>query len=365
MKKIALAGPSITQKEVDYVTDACLNGWYETYDKHIRLLEEKFAEMVRAKHAIACYCGTHALHLATLALGLKPGDEVICTDQSYVATAQAVSYVGATCVFVDIDQDTLCIDPKHIEEAITDKTKAIMVVHFAGMAADMDAIVEIARKYNLRVIEDACQMVGGSYKGHPVGTIGDIGCFSFQGSKIAVGGEGGMFVTNDDSLYERAYHYGTFCRNDMIDYLWSDDVGYNYRISNITAALILAQVERIEELIAMKKQIYDWYHIYMDGIPQIKLLNIPAHTQSNYAYTVGYLTDESKLSRDALIKELLDRNIHVRPGYPSMSALPNYERKYAVEGSIRFWKHGLTFPTALNMVEDDVKRVCFSLRDLF
>lgn len=363
-KKIALAGPDITQKEVDYVVDAVKNGWYETYDMHIKKLEKTFAEYTGAKYAIATYCGTHALHLATIALDLKAGDEVIVTDQSYIATAQAISYVGAKCVFVDIDPDTLCINPALIEAAITDRTKAIMLVHFAGMAADMDAIMKIASKYNLKVVEDACQLVGGKYKNKYVGTIGDIGAFSFQGAKIAVGGEGGIFVTNNQNLYERALHYGTFCRNDSISYLWSDDVGYNYRISNVTAALILAQIERIEELISKKKNIYDWYHKYLADCKAIKLLNINKNCQSNYAYVVGYVTEESRMSRDDLVGELLDKNIYLRPGYPSMSAMPNYERRFDVPFSERYWKEGLVFPTAMNLSEEDVAYVCSKIREL-
>lgn len=363
-KKIALAGPDITEKEVGYVVDAVKNGWYETYDMHIKKLEKTFADYVGAQYAIATYCGTHALHLATIALGLKPGDEVIVTDQSYIATAQAVSYVGAKCVFVDIDPDNLCIDPTLIEDAVTDKTKAIMLVHFAGMAADMDAIMQIASKYNLKVIEDACQLVGGKYKDKYVGTIGDIGTFSFQGAKIAVGGEGGMFVTNDKELYQRAHHYGTFCRNDSISYLWSDDVGYNYRISNVTAALILAQVERIEELICKKKNIYEWYHKYLKDCAAIQLLNIKPDCQSNYAYVVGYVTENSKVTRDILVKKMLELNVHMRPGYPSMSAMPNYERRFGVPCSEKYWNEGLVFPTALNLTEEDIKYVCEEIRNL-
>lgn len=355
-KKIALAGPDITQKEVDYVIDAVKNGWYEAYDMHIKKLEKTFADYVGAKYAIATYCGTHALHLATIALNLGPGDEVIVTDQSYIATAQAVSYVGAECVFVDIDPDTLCIDTSLIEAAITEKTKAIMLVHFAGMAADMDDIMQIADKYHLKVIEDACQLVGGKYKDRYVGTIGDIGAYSFQGSKIAVGGEGGMFVTNDEALYKRALHYGTFCRNDEISFLWSDDIGYNYRISNVTAALILAQVERIDELIEKKKRIYEWYHEFLGGgCKQIRLLNIPKDCESNYAYVVGYLEDSSQITRDELLSKLLELNIHARPGYPSMSAMPNYMRRFPVDNSERYWKKGLVLPTALNLTEEDIK----------
>lgn len=364
MKKIALAGPDITQKEVDYVLDAVENGWYETYDLHIRKLERTFANYVNTQYAIATYCGTHALHLATIALGLTKGDEVIVTDQSYIATAQAISYVGATCVFIDIDPETLGINPDLIEAAITDKTKAIMVVHFAGMAVDMDRIMDIAKRYHLKVIEDACQMVGGRYKGKFAGTIGDIGVYSFQGSKIAVGGEGGMFVTNDEALYRRALHYGTFCRNDAISFLWSDDIGYNYRISNITAALILAQVERIDELIEKKKRIYQWYHDFLHDCKGIHLLNIVEYCQSNYAYVVGYVTEDSKITRDELLQNLLELNIHARPGYPSMSAMPNYERRYEVPCSIKYWKNGLVLPTALNLNENDIKYVCTNIRKL-
>ena len=363
-KKIALAGPDITQKEVDYVIDAVKNGWYETYDVHIKKLEKTFADYVGAKYAIATYCGTHALHLATIALNLGPGDEVIVTDQSYIATAQAVSYVGAECVFVDIDPDTLCIDTSLIEAAITEKTRAIMLVHFAGMAADMDEIMRIASKHHLKVVEDACQLVGGKYKEKYVGTIGDISAYSFQGSKIAVGGEGGMFVTNDEALYKRALHYGTFCRNDEISFLWSDDIGYNYRISNITAALILAQIERIDELIEKKKKIYEWYHEFLGDSGQVRLLNIPKYCESNYAYVVGYLEDSSQITRDELLSKLLELNIHARPGYPSMSAMPNYTRRFDVPASVKYWNDGLVFPTALNLSKEDIKYVCDEVQKL-
>ena len=363
-KKIALAGPDITQKEVDYVVDAVKNGWYETYDMHIKKLEKTFADYVGAKYAIATYCGAHALHLAMIALNLGPEDEVIVTDQSYMATAHAVSYVGAECVFVDIDPDTLCIDTSLIEAAITDKTKAILLVHLAGMVADMDEIMRIANKHHLKVIEDACQLVGGKYKDKYVGTIGNIGAYSFQGSKIAVGGEGGMFVTNDKDLYERAKHYGTFCRNDKITYLWSDDIGYNYRISNVTAALILAQVERIGELIEKKKKIYEWYHEFLGDCKQIRLLNISRDCESNYSYVVGFLKDSSIITRDELLNKLLELNIHARPGYPSLSAMPNYERRFEVPVSVKYWKEGIVLPTALNLSREDIKYVCTKVQQL-
>lgn len=362
--KIALAGPDIGQKEIDYVVDAVKNGWYKTYDKHIKQLEKTFADYVGAKYAIATYCGTHALHLAVIALNLQPGDEVIVTDQSFIATAHAISYVGAKSVFVDINPDTLCIDPEQIKKAITPKTKAIMLVHFAGFCADMDEVMKIAEENNIAVIEDACQAVGVKYRDKFCGTIGDVGVFSFQGSKIAVGGEGGMLVTNNEALYQRAKHYGTFCRNDDITYLWSDDIGYNYRMANVTAALILAQVERIDELIAKKKQIFDWYYERLHDCKQIKLLVPQEECTSNYAYVVGYLLDETHITRDELLEKMLADNVFMRPGYPSMSLMPGYERRFEVDNSDRYFKKGLVFPTALNLTEEDIDYVCENLRRL-
>lgn len=360
-KKIPLAGPSITQKEVEAVHDAVVNGWYETYDMHIKKLETVFAQYVGAKFAIATYSGTHALHLAALALELGPGDEVIVTDQSFIATAHALSYVGAKCVFVDIAPETLCIDAAKIEQAVTPQTKAIMVVHFAGFACDMDPIMEIANRFSLRVIEDACQSVGTQYKGRYTGTIGDIGTYSFQGSKIAVGGEGGMLVTNDEAFYRGALHYGTFCRNDSIKFLWSDDIGYNYRISNVTAALILAQIERIDELIENKKRIYMGYYQRLKNMPWFQFLLPPPDCTCNYSYAVGYLCGEAAQYRDQVLDELLALNIHVRPGYPSMSEMPHYERRFPVPNSVRYDQTGIVLPTAHCITEENIEEVCQQL----
>lgn len=356
--KIPLAGPWITQKEQDYVQDAVVNGWYETYDLHIKRLEATVVEHMNVKYAIATFCGTHALHLAALALGLGPGDEVIVTDQSFIATAHALSYVGAKCIFVDIERETLCLDPGQIEQAITPHTKAIMLVHFAGFSCDMDAIMEIANRHSLRVIEDACQSVGTRWGGRYTGTIGDVGAYSFQGSKIAVGGEGGMFVTNQKELYLRARHYGTFCRNDAIQFLWSDDIGYNYRISNITAALVLAQIERLEELIDNKKRIFDIYRSILADSPYFEMLMPPTGCQCNYSYVVGYLKDSVNVDRDTVVHQMIKRNIHVRPGYPSMSRMPHYERKRQLHNSDQYDHRGLVFPTAHTLTEEDIQYTC-------
>ena len=258
-KKIAFAGPSITQKEVDYVIDGVKNGFYETFNMHVEKLEKSISEYCGTKYAIATHTCTLAMHLACESLGLKDGDEVICTDFSWVATAYAIKYTGAEPVFVDIDPDTWCIDPEKIREAITKKTKAIMLVHSFGVPAQMDKIMDIAKEFDLKVIEDAAPALGAEFNGKKVGSFGDFGCFSFHGAKIAVTGEGGMLLTNDEKLYEKAKLFVAMGRTDRKAVFWSDSIGYQYTMGNITAALALAQVERIEELVAIKRKIFNRY----------------------------------------------------------------------------------------------------------
>lgn len=215
-KKIAFAGPSITNREVRYAIDAVKHGWYQTFDKHIKKLEAAMASYIGTNYALAGFCATHCMHLACLVCGFKKGDEVIVTDFSWAATAHVIAYTGATPVFVDIDPDTWCIDPKAIERAITKKTKGIMLVHSFGMPADMDAIMGIARKYKLKVVEDAAPALGSVYKGKKVGGIGDVGCVSFHGAKIAVSGEGGMFLTNNKRMLEEAILQSNMGRTDRL-----------------------------------------------------------------------------------------------------------------------------------------------------
>lgn len=363
-KKIALAGPNISDKEVEYVIDAVKNGWYETYDVHIKKLEKVFAELIGVKYAIATFSGTHALHLATLALELNSNDEVIVTDQSFIATAHAISYTGAKSVFVDIESDNLCIDPDKIEQAITPRTKAIMLVHFAGFACDMDKIMEIANKYNLFIIEDVAQALGTKYMDKYVGSIGDVGAFSFQGSKIAVGGEGGMFVTNNKAFYEKAHHYGTFCRNDKISYQWSDDIGYNYRIANVTAALILAQIERLNELIENKKRIFMCYYDHLKDSNFLNMLLPKDYCSANYSYVTAFIKDDINFNRDILLDKLLELNIHARPGYPCMSMMPNYDQKFDVPISYKYYKRGIILPTASNLTNFDIEFTCQKINEI-
>lgn len=363
-KKIAFAGPSITQKEVEYVVNGVLYGFYETYDQHIKKLEKTVCDYLGVKYSIATHCCTVALHTACVSLGLKPGDEVICTDFSWVATAYAIKYTGATPVFVDIDKDTWCISPDAIRQAITPQTKAIMLVHCFGHPAQMDEIMSIAQEHKLYVIEDAAPALGAQFNNQKVGTFGDFGCFSFQGAKLAVCGEGGILVTNNEELYNKALLTATMGRTDSQATFWSDQLGYQYTIANLTASLALAQVERIEELIAMKRKIYSWYEKRLANHPKLHLLKEKENCYSVYCYPSLLLDKSSKTPRDIILQELKAENIHARPAFPRMSRFPEHEMRYDNPVATLVEKQGLSLPAALNLTEDDINFVCDRLLDL-
>ena len=363
MKKISFAGPSITQKEIDYVIDATRNGFYENFDQHTRKLEKAVAEYLGVKYAIATHCCTLALHLAAVTLDLGPGDEVIVTDFSWVATSYAIAYTGAKCVFVDIDPDTWCIDPKAIESAITSKTRAVMLVHTFGHPAQMDKIMAIAHKHKLRVIEDAAPALGAEFKGQKVGTFGDIACFSFQGAKLTVSGEGGIFVTNDKALYDKAKLLASMGRTDSQAIFWSDVIGYQYTIANLTAALALAQVERVDELLAKKRQIFTWYYDRLKDVPGIKMIKESGDCKSNYCYPSILLKDNISVSRDFVLQKLKDVNVHCRPGFPQMSCFPVFEQRFDNPVAKNVKERGISLASAANLDEEDIDFVCKKLME--
>lgn len=358
-KKIAFAGPWITDKELEYVREATLNGFYENYDKFAKKLERTVADYVGAKYAIATHCCTVALHASCAALGLKKGDEVICTDFSWIATAYAISYTEATPVFVDIDPDTWTIDPKAIEAAITPKTKAIMLVHTFGQPADMTSIMAIAKKHKIAVIEDAAPALGAEHKGQRVGAIGDFGCFSFQGAKLTVSGEGGILLTNNPDLYEKARMLCNMGRTDSQAVFWSDQLGYQYTIANLTAALALAQVERVDELMAKKRQIFNWYYDRLGSIPGVKFIKEPAGSKGNYCYPSILLEDSIKADRDQILKNFRELNIHCRPAFPRMGRMPAFEKpRFPNPVASQVEKRGISMASAANLNEQDIDFVC-------
>lgn len=363
-KRISFAGPWITEKEIDCVTDAVRNGWYENYDGHTQRLEKVFADYIGVKYAIATHCCTQALHLAAASLGLKKGDEVIVTDFSWIATAYAVLYTGAKCVFADIDPDTWTIDPASIRSLITPNTKAIMLVHAFGHPAEMDEILSIAKEYNLFVIEDAAPAVGAEYKGKRVGSFGDVACFSFQGAKMTVSGEGGILVTDNEEIYNKAKLLASMGRTDSQATFWSDMLGYQYTMGNLSASLALAQMERVEELLELKRRIFSWYEARLKDVKGIKLIVEKEGCKSSYCYPSILLEEDIHVDRDKIVAELKKLNIHSRPAFPRMSRFPAFEGSFDNPAAELVEKRGICLPSAGNILEQDVDYVCESLKKL-
>ena len=362
-KKISFAGPSITKKELTYVVDGVKNGFYQTFDKHVKKLEAAMSSYVGTTYALAGFCATHSMHLACLVCGFGKGDEVIVTDFSWAATAHVIQWTGATPVFVDIDPLTWCIDPKAIENAITKKTKGIMLVHTFGMPANMDEIMRISRKYKLKVIEDAAPALGSIYKGKKVGSIGDVGCVSFHGAKIAVSGEGGMFLTNNKKMLDQAYLLSNMGRTDSKANFWCDTMGYEYQMANVVASLALAQVERIEDLVKMKRRIHTWYWERLHDWKEITLLKELDGMRSNYAYPAVMLNTK-KISRNSLIRKLREYNIHAREAFPRMSLFPMYTARFSNPVATKVARDGFNLPSAFDITEKDVEFVCKVLKTI-
>lgn len=364
-KKILTAGPSISRKEVRYVLDAVEHGWNEHAFDYKEKFERRFARYIGVSYAIATTGGTHALHLALAVLGIGPGDEVIIPEITYFACSDVVVLLGAKPVFVDILRDTWCIDPEAVKKAISKKTRAIMPVDIYGNPHEMDDIKEIAEKYGLFTVEDACPAVGTVYKHKKAGSQSDFGCFSFQGAKIMVTGTGGMVVTNNKELYERANHlndhgeakgYRGFKKK-----FWQTEVGYEFEMSNIQAALGLAQLERIDEFVKEKRQIFDWYHKRLGDIDGISMNQERPETRSNRWMSSIILDKNFGITRDEMMRKLKEYNIDTRPFFYPISMFPMYkDQETPIAHHIGL--NGINLPSGLNRTEEEIDYVCQCIR---
>jgi perosamine synthetase len=358
---ILTAGPSISQRESGYAYDAAKYGWNNQWSKYLTAFETAFAKYVGVKHAIATSSCTGALHLSLAALGIGPGDEVIVPDITWVATANAVLYVGATPIFADVDRNTWLVDPASIESKITPRTKAIMVVHLYGHPCDMDRIGAIAQKHGLRLIEDAAPSVGATYKGRHTGSFGDFACFSFQGAKLAVTGEGGMLLTSDDKLFERAYEIWNQGRNPGT--FWIRTNGLKYKMSNVQAAIGLGQLERTDAMVDAKRRIFRWYEEGLRGVPHITLCREPENTRSIYWMSSILIDDSSPLSREDLSKALKAKNVDTRPVFPAISQYPIWPLRQPAPPVAKYvGDHGMNLPSGVCLRRDEVQYVCDQIR---
>jgi perosamine synthetase len=360
---IPVAAPVLGGNEKKYVTDCLESTWISSTGKYLDQFESGFAEFCDAKHAIACCNGTVALHLALAALGVGPGDEVIVPTLTFVATANAVGYCGARPVFVDSEFETWNIDPTRIEAKITPRTKGIIAVHLYGHPADMDAIQEIAARHGLFVIEDAAEAHGARYKGRIVGTLSKAASFSFYGNKIVTTGEGGMVVTNDDAL---ALHLRQLKGQgvDLSRRYWFPIVGYNYRMTNVAAAIGLAQLEKVDWHLARRLEVAAWYKEMLKDVEGISWQSEKEWANHVYWMFTVLLDEKLDVSRDEVMGGLRELGIDTRPVFYPMHTLPPYcepEGKTSYPVAAKIARRGLNLPTWSGLTRDDVQYVCEGL----
>jgi perosamine synthetase len=356
-----VAQPKMMGNERKYVLDCLDSNWISSNGKYINAFEDAFAKFCGTKHAIATNNGTTALHLALLVMDLKPGDEVIIPTVTYIATANAVRYCGATPVLVDVCPITLNIDPNEIEKKITSHTKGILPVHLYGHPADMTSINKIAKQYGLWVVEDAAEAHGAEVHGKRVGVFGVSAVFSFFGNKIITTGEGGMVTTDNDALAAKLRLYKGQGM-DINRRYWFPVVGYNYRMTNIQAAIGLAQLEKIDQALFERERLAGWYNTALAPLGNKIILPQQASwaKQVFWMYTI-LISDGDESKRDMVMLKLDEMGIETRPVFYPMHVLPPYKEDVSYPVADLWSKRGINLPTHLDLTEDDVKKIAHSL----
>lgn len=357
--RILYTKPSITELEVRYATDAAANGWGERCYEYIHRFEELFKEYLGVKYAIATSSCTGALHMGMAALGIGPGDEVILADTNWIATAAPIVHLGAKPVFVDILEDTWCIDPDKAEAAITPRTKAIVAVHLYSNLCDMNRLLTIEEKYGIPIIEDAAEAIGSIYHGKRAGSMGKFGAFSFHGTKTITTGEGGMFVTNDADLYERVLTLSNHGRaRGQAKQFWPDVVGFKYKISNVQAAIGCAQIERIDELVSRKREILAYYKERLEQLPGVRMNPEPPGTVNGAWMPTAVFAPETGLTREKLQAAFAAANIDARVFFWPLSSLPIFE---SLRTNVKAWDipaRAINLPSYHEIGFADLGRVC-------
>lgn len=371
MERIPVAGPSITQKEIDYVTDAVTNAWYSNANMYHERFEKAFADYLGRQHAITLPSCTSAIHLSLLALEIGAGDEVIVPDATWIASAAPISYVGATTVFADIDEGTWCLSASSFEACITSRTKAVIPVDLYGNLPKMAEIIEVAERHGIPVIEDAAEAAGAEYRGKKAGSFGDTSVFSFHGSKTLTTGEGGMLVTDRDDIYRRALFLRDHGRTPGDSLFWNKEVAHKYKMSSMQAALGLAQLERLDELMVRKREIFDCYKRELSDMPGLTLNPEQPNTRNAFWMITAVLSPELGIEKDYLQTELSKRNIDSRPFFHPLSSIPAYRHLPQAQAarerntvSYRICPYGINLPSALNLTEDKIRIVCDAFRSI-
>jgi perosamine synthetase len=343
--------------------DAVSHGWNSKHSDYLNQFEKEFAEYIGVKHAMATSSCTGALHLSLLALGIGPGDEVLVPDITWVATASAIRYVGAKPIFVDINRSTWTLDIDFVESQITSRTKAIIPVHLYGYGALMPELMVIAQKHGLRVVEDAAPAIGTRISSKMAGSYGDFGCFSFQGAKLLVTGEGGMLVTDNSELFAKAKKIQDHGRKPGT--FWIEELGHKYKMNNITAALGLGQIQRTENQILRKRRINSWYRQGLENTPGIEFQEQASGTESICWMTSFTIDTSHKVSRDVLIQKLKARGIDSRPVFPSISQYPIWGYDAEVPTNSKYvGDNGINLPSGVLLSENSVAKVIDNVKEI-
>ena len=367
-RRLPVAGPSITDHEVDLVAAAVRSAWYEDANEVTDRFERSFAERVGRRHAVSLPSCTAGLHLSLAALGVGPGAEVIVPDATWIATSAPISYVGATPVFADVDPTTWCIDVTSVESLITRRTRAIIAVDLYGGMADLTALEALCQERGLALVEDAAEAIGSASAGRPAGSFGHTSTFSFHGSKTLTTGEGGMLVTDDADVLARVQVLRDHGRSPGDVAFYNQEVAFKYKMSALQAALGQAQLDRLDELVDGKRAIFGWYRDRLGHLDQLQLNAEPPGTHNSYWMTTVVLDPALGVTKEELAARLDAQGIATRPFFHQLSSLPAYadapdasRARDANATSRRLGRYGLNLPSALRLTEDDVDRACTAL----
>lgn len=358
--KIPVYKPSLDGNEKKFVNECLDTNWISSKGKFVKAFEDNFASYINVNHATSVCNGTVALHLALVTLGIGSGDEVIVPSFTYIASVSSITFSGAKPVFVDSLENTWQMDPADVQKKITDKTKAIMAVHIYGYPCDMEAIGNIAKKHDIFVIEDCAEAFGSMFKDKYVGTFGDISTFSFYGNKTITTGEGGMVVTNDETLYDRAYHFKMHGLAKYREY-WHDVVGFNYRMTNICAAIGTAQLEKADEKIKLKRELAFKYMELLEGLP----LDYQRETKDIFStYWMFTIMVKDINLRDSLREHLKQKGIETRPSFYPVHTMPMYSGKYQkLPVAENLGWTGINLPSFPSLTGSEIEFISNSIRE--
>ena len=358
--RIPVAEPDISENELKSVIKAVKSGWISSKGPFVEEFEEKFSSYIGLEYGISASNGTAALHLALAALEIKHGDEVIVPALTFASVANVVIYMGAKPVFVDSHPKYWCIDPSKLEEKITKKTRAIILVHLYGHPCDMDPTMKITKDYNLHVIEDCAEAHGAKYKGRKVGTFGDIACFSFYGNKIITTGEGGMCLTKNEELAKKIRMFRDHGMDPKKKY-WHQVIGFNYRMTNLQAALGVAQLEKIDKFVEKKRKIAKTYNTFLKNVQGVTLHpEMPWAKNVYWLYSILIGAKKYGISRDDLMEKLAQKGIETRPFFYPMHIMPPYKRyaiNYHFPVAEKLSSSGINLPSSVKLKEEEIHEI--------